>query len=81
MANTLIEQTALDIVFGGDTDTVEYQSVIDALERGVQPLDAVPDTVYIWEPLQTLDADGVRDVLDNITRSLTHFASDVLASV
>ena len=81
MANTLIEQTALDIVFGGATDTVEYQSVIDALERGAHPLDAVPDTVYIWEHFQTLDADGVAEVLESFVSTLTTFAGDVLASV
>jgi formaldehyde-activating enzyme involved in methanogenesis len=81
MANTLIEQTALDIVFGGATDTVDYQSVIDALERGVQPLDAVPDTVYIWEHFQNLDADGVAEVLESFVSTLTTFAGDVLASV
>ena len=82
MANTLIQQTAIDFVFGGETDTVDYTALMEALAKGEQAyLDFIPSGVYLSERFETDETGVLYETLTDLSKYLTQFASDVLASV
>jgi hypothetical protein len=86
MANTLIEQTALEIMFGGDTDKLDYALLVEALKDGKTYEEAMGnlwDTVFLCDQYEDLffDPMGIVEELHTLVGVLTKFAGDVLASV